>query len=136
MTSIKKEGTRYCLACSKKISLKKDYFVLVGTYNRVQKHDDEQYFHFSCWVDYFNQCVLNKARKNVQMMQSKAMELFNNPAIKTMLSSIGGSNQIMNMLQTPISDKQFNIVDKISKTIENDRQKRSGKKRKTSMHKV
>jgi hypothetical protein len=128
---IKKEGTKTCLFCSKKISLKKDNFVLVATCNRVSKPDDEAYFHFVCWVDYFNQCVLNKARNNIRMIQSKAMELFNNPVMKGLLSQIQGSGQIMSMLQMPLQERADPVlVSKISQKIQNDRKKRSAKKRK------
>ena len=123
MASIKKEGTKHCMFCSKKINLKKDQFVLIGTYNRVQKPDDEQYFHFVCWVDYFNKCVLNKAKANVQKMQELAMGLFNNPMIKNILSQVQGSGNILSMLSLPIQVNERNpqdvLFDKVQEKLKN-----------------
>ena len=137
--SIKKEGTKHCMYCSKNISLKDEQFVLIGTYNRVQKPDDEQYFHFTCFVDWFNQKVKQKAENNVKMMQGKAMELFNNPMIKGMLSQIQGSGNVLSMLSTPleIDIPKIDVVNKISEKIKDERtKKRSGKNRKTQVQKV
>lgn len=130
MISIKKEGKKHCAFCGKKISLKKDNFVLVGTYNRARSNDDEQFYHFQCWVDYFNNCVLNKAKANIKFMQEKAMSLFNNPVMKSMLSQISGSNQILSMLQTPLEEKDVNYIKKIQIKIEDGRKQKKGKKRK------
>lgn len=126
---LKKEGKKHCLFCSNKIDLKKDNFVLVGTYNRVSKPNDEQYFHFLCWVDYFNQCVLNTARANVKFMQGKAMQLFNSPVMKSLLSQIQGSEQVLNMLQIPLEEKtSTNFIKKISDKIQNVRKRKTKRK--------
>lgn len=140
MASIKKEGTKNCEFCSKKISLKDkdEQFVLLGTYNRVQKPDDETYFHFTCFVDWFNQRVKQKAENNVKMMQEKAMSLFNNPMIKGVLSQISGSGNVLSMLSTPLETDipKIEVINKISEKIKDDRKKRSGKKGKAQVHKV
>jgi len=127
---IKKEGEKTCTRCFKKINLKKDNFVLIGTYNRVAGKDQENFFHFVCFVDWYNQKVMEKARNSVQFMQQKAMQLFNNPVMKSMLSQIAGSEQVLGMLQTPL-DEHVTIVskDKIIKQIQNDRKKRSAKRK-------
>ena len=137
----KKEGTKKCLFCSNKISLATDNFVLVGTYNRSKSSDDEQYFHFPCFQEYFNKCVLNKAKANVKMMQEKVMGLFDNPVMKSMLSQISGSEQILAMFQTPLtvealpSNVDSQKVQEIKSIIKNGRRKkRSGKKKETSLH--
>ena len=124
-----KREEKHCAFCLKKINLEKDNYVLIGTYNRVSKPDDEQYFCFLCWVDYFNNCVLKKARSNIQFTQQKAMQLFNNPVMKSMLSQIAGSDQISNMLQMPLEEKQSHIIKKISDKIQNDRKTKGRKKR-------
>ena len=137
---IKKEGTKHCSFCLKQINLKKDKFVLVGAYNRVEKPNDEAYFHFQCWVDFFNQRVLQKTRANIQFMQQKAMALFNNPMIKSMLSQIGGSDQLFSMLSTPLQEQEKTdpvLIKKVLEKINNDtKQKRNAKKRKASLHKM
>lgn len=136
-----KKGKKHCMFCSKEIDLddKEQQYVLIGTYNRVQKPDDEQYFHFTCFCDWFNKKVLEKAQKNVKAMQEKAMGLFNNPMIKGVLSQIQGSGNVLSMLSTPLGeDKTEEIttnisVDEVKKKINDGRKKRSGKKRETKV---
>lgn len=129
---MKKEGYKHCAFCGKKISLKKDYFVLVGTYNRISKPDDDQYFHFTCWVDYFNNRVTQRAKDQVARMQEQALKLMHHPAIAGMLSQIQGSDQVLSMLQTPLNVEKINLVTKVSDKIQNDRKKREKSKSRKS----
>lgn len=129
-----KSERKICLECSKYINLKSDHHVQLHTLNREISPDDHAYFHFQCWVDYFNKRVENKMRANVQFMQEKAMSLFNSPMIKEALSKISGSQIALNMASIPLNktiDKQ-----KVIAKIHDVRKKRSGKKRKAQMHKV
>jgi hypothetical protein len=126
---MKKEGYKHCSFCAKRIFLKKDHFVLVGTYNRTQKPDDDQYFHFICWVDYFNDCVTRKAKQNVARMQEQALKLMHHPAIAGVLSQIQGSDQILSMLQTPLNVENIDLVSKVSDKIQNGRKKRAKSKK-------
>lgn len=137
-----KINRRICLECSKYINLKKDHYVSVSTYNREISPDDHEFFHFSCWVDYFNKRVDNKMRSQISMMQEKATNLLKNPMIAGMLKSIEGSEIAMTMLQTPLQKEHFDLYhqDKIEglkevikKRHKNDRRKRSAKKRKNKM---
>jgi hypothetical protein len=129
----KKEGEKHCNFCSKKIFLKKDHFVLIGTYNRTQKPDDEQFFHFQCFVDYWNVAVTRKAKLITANMQKQALQLFNNPMIRGLLSQIQGSDQLFSMLSTPLSEKKINYVKRVSQKIQNDRTKKRSAKRKAKM---
>jgi len=139
---IKKEGIKICTKCFKKINLKTDKFVFIGTYNSVGGKDVENFFHFVCFVDWYNQKVIEKARNSVQFMQQKAMQLFNNPVMKSMLSQITGSEQVLRMLQTPLEkknedhycyhvenpEKRKMLKEQIKKKIQNDRKKRRKKR--------
>ena len=132
----RKEDEKICMNCSEYVNLKKDHHVQIHTLNRVQKPDDHAYFHFECWVDYFNARVQNKMNANIRFMQEKAVGLFNSPQIKELLEQVSGSGMALNMLNTPLKDKFVPKKTVISK-IQNDRKrKRSGKKRKTQMQKV
>lgn len=127
---VKKRGEKkVCEFCLKKIDLKKDYRVLIGTYNRVQKPDQEAHFHFQCFVEYWNNSVTKKAKIMIEAMQKQALQVFNNPMIKGLLSQIKGSDQIISMLSTPLSEQKIDYVKKVSEKIQNDRKKRSAKKR-------
>lgn len=131
----KKRGIKDCIQCSKPINLEKDNFVLVGTYNRISNADDESYFHFICWVDYFNECVTRKAKANLQKVQLKTMQLLNNPMIKGLLNQVQGSEQLFAMLETPLQKEHFELyhkqkIQKLKEKIQNDRKKRGTRKRK------
>lgn len=132
-----KKGKKNCMFCSKKINLddKEQQYVLLGTYNRIKKPDDEQYFHFVCFVDWFNQRVLEKAKNNVKAMQEKAMGLFNHPIIKGVLSQIQGSGNILSMLNTPLEEQYVEVhPDTVARKIDDDRnRKKRGKGKKAKM---
>lgn len=121
---IKKESKK-CLNCSKIINPKLDYYVQIGTHNIPSgAKDDIQQFHFMCWVEYFNKCVEKKARHNIQIMQSKAMQVFNSPMIKSLLSQVKGSDQVLQMLGTPLEQNKVLIL-KAEKTKDGRNKKRA-----------
>ena len=132
-----KNGFKECNNnCYKPIDLKKDKYVLVGTYNiNNSLKSDETYWHFSCWSEYFNNCVLKKAKANVQLLQSKALKILDNPMIKGAMAKISGGDQIVEMLNTDLDSKEkdVNFIKKVEKKIEDDRTKKTGKKRKVKM---
>ena len=133
-------GKKICLHCSEKIDIDKDHHVQLNTINRVEKPDEYAYFHFQCWVDYFNQRVQNKMKSTVSMMQEKANMLFNSPMLKPLMENIGGSDMLLNMLNTPLRQKQGkdpvdpkkSVISKI-KNGRKTRAKRSNKKRETQV---
>jgi hypothetical protein len=77
----------------------------------------------------------------VNAMQNRAMQIFNNPMIKGLLSQVQGSEQALKMLEKPLlssDDDKLIIISKseVEKKIKDDRKKRVSKKRKASLHKV
>lgn len=127
---VKKEGaieTKICLECKNKIDIKKDNFVRISTINRATLPDDHAYFHFSCWVNYFNKRVETKVRLNVKFMQDKAMSLFHSPVIKGLLSQIQGSEMALNMLSIPLNKDNRILKIKIKQKLKKDGKKRSRK---------
>lgn len=91
-----------CKECEKIIDLKSDKHVLLGTYSG-DKVDDESYFHFECFVKWYNKKVSEKAKNSVSKMQSKVQGLMANPKIAGLLSNIGGIEKIKEMLNTNLS---------------------------------
>lgn len=59
-----------CFQCLKPINTDKDKWVLVGTYN-AGNTEEETYFHFTCWLEHFNQAVI----KRIQVGQGVAMNI-------------------------------------------------------------
>lgn len=132
----KKNIGKCCVACGNFIDTKLHHYIQISTYNRSHSPDDHVFFHFNCWVEYFNARVKKKAEIMVSFMQNKAIQVFDSPMIQSILQSVKGSDRLGNMLKIPLGDKVVPKKIVISK-IQNDRkQKRSGKKRKAQMHKV
>lgn len=131
-----KEKKNICLQCSEKID-PKEHSVCISTYNRFDGEkgnlpDDHTWFHFYCFVDYWNERAEKKARAQVQYLQSKALEVFNNPEIRSILSKIKGTDNIFTMLNTDLSEKPVPL-EKVLEKLRNDRRKTKRKSRKTKM---
>lgn len=58
-----------CFECNKSISKKQGAYVLLGTYNRPSKPDNETYFHFPCFVDWVHKKVETKASSMTNIQQ-------------------------------------------------------------------
>jgi len=146
MFNIKGENRKQkCLHCSKYIDLKKDHLVRISTLNRISRGDHDDYFHFACWINYFNSRVENKMKANIQFMQKKALSLFNSPALSSVLGNLQGTEMLGKMLnfpvyKTPTESKEEikpDLKEEIKSKIKNGKNKRSGKTRKKAkMHKV
>ena len=111
---------RVCKHCNKEIDLKKDKHSMIGTYTGDQV-DDETYFHFKCFVEWYNKKVSEKAKNTTSKMQEKVQGLIANPQISGMLNSIGGIDKIKGMLNTNlVGDNEelknlFNVEEKPKK---------------------
>jgi len=97
-----KGKTKICLECEKAINLSDDKHVLFGTYSG-SKVDDESYFHFKCFVKWYNHKVSEKAKNSVSTMQSKVQGLMSNPKIAELLSMVGGVDKLKGMLDTNLN---------------------------------
>ena len=93
---------KVCKECEKVIDVNVDKHTLLGTYNgdRVM---DESYFHFDCFVKWYNQKVSEKAKNSVSTMQNKVQGLMQNPKIAGLMSMIGGTDKLKGMLNTDLN---------------------------------
>ena len=100
----------FCKECGDEVYCDEDKFVLLGTYTG-DKTDDESYFHFECFVKWYNKKVSEKAKNSVKTMQNKVQGLINNPKIAGMLSMFGGTDKLKGMLDTnlDISDDKMDM---------------------------
>lgn len=64
--------TKYCMHCEKEINLL-DKHVVLGTY-RGEDTLDETYFHYVCWIDFFNR----KVTERLENVKDYAMDMFQN----------------------------------------------------------
>jgi len=117
-----------CLYCHNPIQELDHQVILTGCNNG--KITDESYFHFLCWKENFNKQVLEKAKKNVAVMQKRVVGILENPMLKGILSQVKGSEGLFGMLQMPMGDEDVvaDAVKKVEEKIEDDRKKRKDAK--------
>lgn len=89
-----------CSNCGNIISETADYIVVMTT--KKGKVVEEVIFHTECWKEYFNQCVIKKAKQNVANIQKKVMTIIDNPILKGLLSQVKGSDNLMTMLNSQL----------------------------------
>jgi len=121
-----------CYNCGNAVSEKDTQMILTTCKNG--KVIEEVYFHADCWVEYFNKCVTKKAKENVAKVQKRVMGLMDNPIVKSMLANVKGTDNLMSMLQMPLTEETIEQVSqeqikKVKEKIDNDR-KRASKPRK------
>jgi len=102
----KKGYCKDCNYCKNEINFDKDKFVLLGTYTG-DKTNDEGYFHFDCFVEWYNKQVLAKAKTQVQGFQEKAQILFSKLTGSGALNNIAGMDSLQKMLNTDLGEKEF-----------------------------
>jgi hypothetical protein len=128
-----------CYYCSNPISENEKQTIL--TTGDKGKVVEEVFFHFPCWHEYFETSVLKVSQKRLNTIQKKAVDIFNNPMLAGLLSKIGGTDKLMEMVSKPIGEnKDFeNLTKMISSPISNKKVKKNGRKkpnRKTKVSKV
>jgi len=69
---MKKKGNEICNYCHKDIILSKDKYVLIGTYEG-EHILEENYFHWDCFILWYNSRVKEKAENIVKSMQKEVM---------------------------------------------------------------
>lgn len=128
-----------CYYCLNPLS-ENDHQVILTT-SKNGKVVEEVFFHFDCWKEYFNKAVLKKAQGNLKTIQEKAVGVFNNPMLAGLLSKIGGSDKLMEMVSKPIGENSDfeNLKEMFSPHVDDQEVKKNGKrkqKRKTKVSKV
>lgn len=116
-----------CRYCGNKISSAKDRYVLFGTYNKT-KPMDESYFHFDCFVKWYNSKVEEKARNIVKRLQKLGVGLF--ARVQEMLGGSGGKGMEMvgSMVKTNLDkEKTFDLFK------EEKKEKKDGRKKESKM---
>lgn len=138
---MKEKRERVCEFCSKPI-LKSEKFVIIGTYKFIDNPIEESFFHWECFIEYWNEMTMRKAKTIVMQMQQKALQLFNNPIVHGLVSQIKGYDQLLDMIALPLNKKEV-YIEKIADKINNDRKrkgargtKRSPKKRNSKMQEM
>ena len=122
-----------CKHCNKEVE-KGNHQVVLSTLNRPNNKDDHTYFHFVCFVNFWNEGVNKKVRIEVERMRLMANKVLNNPMIKSVVEQIGGGEILNSMLdQSLIKPEVIKIVNKqeVEKKIKNDRKKAGKTKHKS-----
>jgi len=137
-----------CEHCRKSI-LPKEHQVYLIT-KKERKVMEEVNFHITCWAEYFNKAVTNRAKENVSFMQEKVKGIFKNPMLKGFLSQVQGSDCLMGMLNMDLNKTvdQFDLDKSLEsigakprwkvtkKSVKKENGKPKKRKRKTKMSKV
>jgi len=97
-----------CAYCKNAINFDKDKFVLLGTYTG-DKTEDESYFHFDCFIQWYNKQVLAKAKSTVRVFQEKAQGMFSKMINSGALNHIAGMDNLQKMLNTDLGEKEFKV---------------------------
>jgi len=98
---------RTCCKCLGVIDLNEDKYVLLGTYNNfIEPKKEECFYHFNCFVDFWNDAVYRKMKIILEDARDRLMIILNNPEIKEALSQIQGSNQLLSMLQLNLQQEK------------------------------
>ena len=83
-----------CQYCQGGISFNSEKYVLLGTYDG-KRPIDESYFHFQCYVDFYNKQVKAKATNMIKGLKDKAMNSLK--SAKQLLGNFGGLDSIPQM---------------------------------------
>lgn len=92
-----KKRSAFCKHCKKKVNFQKDKYVLIGTYD-CEKIKEESYFHFNCFVEWYNKQVSAKAKNSIKEMQEKAQGLFSQLQSSGFLNNIVGIGKLKDIL--------------------------------------
>ena len=104
-----------CSFCGNEII--KEKYVLLGTYDD-KKTMNETFFHFNCYVKFYNEKVKEKAMNYLKSLKEKSLGMLQN------LQGVAGSGllgNIGNMFESKINDVELQVEDKLKKKKENDR---------------
>lgn len=72
-----------CTFCKSMINTEEDKYVLLGTYNGTGKaKKEEKFYHFQCWIDYFNQQIMTRIQKGQDMAMGMVKKGLSNLNIK------------------------------------------------------
>lgn len=104
-----------CSFCGNEI--KKEKYVLLGTYDD-KKTLNETFFHFNCYVKFYNEQIKLKAMNYLKSLKEKSLGMLQN------LQGVAGSGllgNLGNMFQSKIDDLELQVEDKLKKKNEDGR---------------
>ena len=92
---------KLCMSCQKLFDLENNKYVLLGTYDG-EKVMDESYFHFECWIKYYNSQVETKVKNTLKGATQKVAGMMKGmiPAMQQGIylgSSISGEDQVFDV---------------------------------------
>lgn len=76
---------KICKRCMGNINLEKQKYVLIGTYDKRKKMADEGFYHWICFVEWYENQVKTKAENIVKDLQGKALKM-----VGGIMKNIGG----------------------------------------------
>lgn len=110
----KKSGEKLCRFCGVLIDIKKSKYVLLGTYDG-NKILDESYFHYNCWVKFYENKVKQKAQNIVNAMANTTMHIVEKAGVKEIIGGMLGLKKDK-IIQIPEVELIFDKKKKDGKT--------------------
>lgn len=104
-----------CEKCCDYIDIDKDHYVCLSTYNRLLSPNHHAYFHFSCWVDYFRECVEQRVLKVGDIMDKTMDKLLRSPLFNQVLDYVPRGQKIVNIEIQDEKNNNGNRTRKIAK---------------------
>jgi len=125
-----REEIKNCVFCNKEIKLIAQKYVLLGTYEK-KKPLDESYFHFQCFVEWYNKKVQEKAQNTIKGATEKAVGMFQGMGMGNLMGNLFGIKQVQDLDLA----KENNIYDyetRIKKEDNKQKEKKDGRGKKIS----
>ena len=94
--------------CQKMIDLDKEKYVCLGTYHAGSTLD-ESFFHFKCWVDYFNSKTKEKAENTLKDATKKVKGIMGGLIQQAKQRSSGNEGYIDFSNEIPNMDEEVKI---------------------------
>lgn len=119
-----------CFRCLNEINLKKDHYVLLGTYNRSKSKDEENFFHFQCFTEYFQEQVTKKSAEQTAGLISSPQTLTRLFEIAKIVSNCVNSHQDQENSDEEDQDDEDDECEEESEDPKPKKRKNNGRKRK------
>lgn len=101
-----KKGVRPCVHCNQEVDLDNSKYVLLGTYNG-KDILEEGYYHFNCFVKWYNSKVTEKATNTIKSASGIAGKMLKKVMVMGKESSEG--NEIIDLVEGELPNMEEEI---------------------------
>jgi hypothetical protein len=124
---MRNKDIKLCEYCHKTIDLKKEKYVLLGTYDK-KKPLAEPYFHFNCFYVWYNGKVKEKAQNEIKQATGKAMGMLKGMGMGNLFGGLQQEVQKFDLKK----ETEIEVPDYETESIKKKERKKDGRKIKMS----